>query len=409
MTERGPTILQIVPRLDAGGAELSAIEIAEAVSRAGGRAIVLSEGGRMASRIGEVGGELVTFPAGTKNPARLVANARAIAAMIRREGVDLVHARSRAPAWSALWAARLAGTPFVTTYHGAYNETNAAKRLYNGVMARGDVVIANSRYTRQLIESRYGTAAERLVVIHRGIDEAAFDPSAVAAERIARLRQAWGVAEGQRVVLLAARLTAWKGQSVLIAAARMLAERGRLGNAVIVLAGDAQGRDGYVARLTEEIAAAGLNERVRMPGHVSDMPAAFAAAFVTAVPSTEPEAFGRSAAEAQAMGCPVIASRLGAPQETVRAAPEVDAGARTGWLVTPGDAGALADALAEALQLDPAQRAAIGERARRHALAGFTLTAMKRATLQVYDRLLATRLTAAFDATCDVNRVVAER
>lgn len=408
MSERRPTILQIVPRLDAGGAELSAIEIAQAVSRAGGRAIVLSEGGRMAGRIGEVGGELVTFPAGTKNPAKLVANARAIAAMIRREGVDLVHARSRAPAWSALWAARMTGKPFVTTYHGAYNETNTAKRLYNGVMARGDVVIANSHYTRQLIESRYGTAAERLVVIHRGIDEAAFDPAAVPVERIARLRQAWGVAEGQRVVLLAARLTGWKGQSVLIEAARLLAERGRLADAVIVLAGDAQGRDGYVARLRSEIAAAGLGDRVRMPGHVSDMPAAFAAAFVTAVPSTEPEAFGRSAAEAQAMGCPVIASRLGAPQETVLAAPEVDAGTRTGWLVAPGAAGALAEALEEVLQLDPRQRAAIGERARRHVLAGFTLTAMKRATLQVYDRLLQTRLTAGFDAACGVNRVVAE-
>jgi glycosyltransferase involved in cell wall biosynthesis len=155
------------------------------------------------------------------------------------------------------------------------------------------------------------------------------------------------------------------------------------------------------------MAAAGLGDRVRLPGHVSDMPAAFAASFVTAVPSTEPEAFGRSAAESQALGCPVIASRLGAPQETVLAVPEVDSGARTGWLVAPGDAGALADALEEALQLDAAQRAVIGERARRHILAGFTLTAMKRATLQVYDRLLATRLTAAFDATCGVNRVVA--
>ena len=151
MAEKRPTILQIIPELDTGGAELSTIEIAEAIERAGGRAIVLSEGGRLVQRLRDTGAELQFFPAAAKNPVRLWWNGRRIAEVVRRDGVDLIHARSRAPAWSALMAARRTGLPFVTTYHGAYNEHSPLKRLYNGVMARGDVVIANSQYTACLL------------------------------------------------------------------------------------------------------------------------------------------------------------------------------------------------------------------------------------------------------------------
>ena len=221
-----PTILQIIPQLDAGGAELSVVEIAGAVARAGGRALVLAEPGRLAASIEAAGGEVMPFPAATKNPLRILANARSIARIATREGVDLIHARSRAPAWSALMAARRLGVPFVTTYHGAYNETNAVKRFYNSVMARGDATIANSHYTARLIADRYGTPPERLVVIHRGVDTARFDPERIAPERVAALRQAWGVEAGQRVILQAARLTRWKGQSVLIEAAARLLARG---------------------------------------------------------------------------------------------------------------------------------------------------------------------------------------
>jgi len=211
-----PTILQIVPQLDAGGAELSAVEIAEAIVRSGGRALVLSEPGRLTPRLTAVGGEAIAFPAATKNPFKLLANARAIRRITVTEGVDLIHARSRAPAWSALLAARQAAVPFVTTYHGAYGETNALKKLYNSVMARGDVVIANSRYTADLIASRYAVPRERLELIHRGVDVSAFDPQGIAPDRVAELRHRWGVAPEQRVILQAARLTRWKGQGVLI-------------------------------------------------------------------------------------------------------------------------------------------------------------------------------------------------
>ena len=188
MPQRHPTILQIIPELDTGGAELSTVEIAQAIASAGGRALVLSEGGRLASPLADVGGELIFFPAATKNPLRLFWNGETISRLIQSEKVDLIHARSRAPAWSALYAARKTGTPFVTTYHGAYNENGPLKKLYNSVMARADIVIANSRYTANLVEQRYGTDDQKIRVIFRGVDGEHFNPSIVSSDATNAMR-----------------------------------------------------------------------------------------------------------------------------------------------------------------------------------------------------------------------------
>jgi glycosyltransferase involved in cell wall biosynthesis len=392
VAEKRPTILQIIPELDTGGAELSTIEIAGAVQDAGGRAIVLSEGGRLVQRLRDVGAELEFFAAASKNPVRLLWNAHAIAKIVRREGVDLIHARSRAPAWSALIAARRTGIPFVTTYHGAYSEKTAIKRLYNSVMARGDLVIANSHYTADLIRMRYGTPSSRLRVIYRGLDEESYDPQGVTPDRVAALRQAWGITENQRVVLHAARLTGWKGQTVVIEAARLLNEAKKLQDAVFILAGDAQGRSGYLADLLRRIRTANLEGRVRLVGHVHDIPAALLVAHAAVVASTEPEAFGRAATEAQALGTPVIATDIGAPPETVLSPPRFAADRATGWLIPPSDPKRLADAVAAALSLSPDARAAMGARARAHVTSKFSLSAMKEQTLKVYDELLGTSL-----------------
>lgn len=398
MAARRPTILQIIPKLEAGGAERAVIDMAEAVVMAGGRALVLAEPGRLTPRLEAVGGEAIAFPASSKNPLKIVSNAGAIAALIAREGVSLVHARSRAPAWSGLLAARRAKVPFVTTYHGAYGETNAFKRAYNSVMARGDVTIANSGFTADLIAARYGLARDKIVVIHRGLDPAQFDPATVAAERVEALRRAWGVGPGQKVILQAARLTSWKGQGVLIAAAALLKARGLLGGAKVILAGDPQGRDGYVAELRQHIAREGLEQDVAIVGHVEDIAAAFLAAHVTVVPSTKAEAFGRSVTEAAAMACPVIASDIGAPPETMRAAPKTPLDQATGWLVRVSDADALAHALAAALTMSPEDRAAMGARARAHVMAHFTKRNLQLQTLAVYDRLLGIGLAARFES-----------
>lgn len=396
MAGERPTILQIIPRLDTGGAELSTIEITAAIVRAGGVALVATEGGRMSDRITAAGGEIIPFPAGTKNPLKISANAGALARLIRDRKVDLIHARSRAPAWSAWRAARRTGIPFVTTYHGAYAERGRLKRLYNSIMARADLVIANSRYTAGLVRARYGTSDARIRVIHRGVDMSRFDAEAVDHRRIEDLRRRWGVPDGQRVILQAARLTGWKGQSVLIDAFARIAGQPGFADDVLVLAGDAQGRDGYAEGLRTQIRDLGLAGRALLVGHVDDMAAAFATAHVTVVASIEPEAFGRAAAEAEALGCPVIATDIGAPRETVLAASAASPDAATGWLVPPGDSAALAASLSAALSLTAADRRAMGLRARDHIAANFTLDAMCRATLAVYDELLGTTLAARY-------------
>jgi glycosyltransferase involved in cell wall biosynthesis len=389
------TILQAVPRLDAGGSEQAAVEIAEALTRAGATALVATEGGRMATAITEGGGEIIPLPVASKNPLTILANARRLARLIEERSVDLVHARSRAPAWSAFLAARRTRRPFVTTYHGAYGDPGPLKSAYNSVMSRGDRVIANSRYTADLIGSRHPAARERIRVIYRGVDEGIFDANAVPPEAVASLRERWGVAPETKIVLQAARLTGLKGHRDTIEAAFLLAADGALDGAVVIFAGDAGSGSGYAQDLAALIARHGLEDKVRLVGHCGEMPAAFLAAQVALVPSLVPETFGRTSIEAQAMGCPVILSDVGALPETI-IAPEQDKSPFTGWLVPPGDAAALAAKIRLALNLAPEARTVLGTRACKRVAAKFTLRAMQLATLKVYDELLGTSLAARF-------------
>lgn len=383
----GRTILQIIPELEAGGAERTAVDIAEGLAHAGARALVATEGGRLVGELQAKGGVWVPFRAATKNPFSMLVNVRRLARICHDERVTLVHARSRAPAWVALGAARTLNIPFVTTYHGSYAGRSSVKVLYNSVMARGDAVIANSHYTAELIKSLYPQAAERITVIHRGTDFSVFSPMAVAPERVENLRKTWSVAPHERVVLLAARLTGWKGQKVLIEAAAKLRDAG-VRDVAYILAGDPQGRDSYVKDLDGLIEARKLSGIVRRVGHCTDMPAAFLAASVVTVPSTEPEAFGRSAVEAQAMGTPVVVSDLGAVPETVLSPPAVQPHERTGWRIPPSDPDALAQALGAALGLGASARIAMGVRAREHVERHFSLERMVASTLEVYSDLL---------------------
>ena len=371
-----PAILQVLPALRSGGVERGTLEIAEAQIAAGFRAIVASAGGEMVPALEALGAKHITLPLTAKSPWAMWRNAAALAALARAEGVALIHARSRAPAWSALIAARRLGLPFVTTYHGAYNEGFPGKRLYNSVMARGDRVIAISHFIADLIRARHGVDEARLRVIPRGVDPRRFDPALVSAERLAALRAAWGVAEGQPIIMLPARVTRWKGQMVLVEAMAQLP-----GDALALLVGDATERPAFQAELQARIAGLGLQDRVRLVGHATDMPAALMLADVVVHASTDAEAFGRTVIEAQAMARPVIASDLGAPRETV-------AEGITGWRTPPGDAAALAAALSRALAMTDSERAALGARARAAVLSGYTTAAMQAATMATYRELL---------------------
>lgn len=383
----GRTILQIIPDLNAGGAERTTVDIAEGLSQAGARALVATEGGRLVGELQTKGGIWVPFPAATKNPVAMAMNVGKLMRIMREERVDLVHARSRAPAWVAFAATRALKVGFVTTYHGAYNGKSAPKILYNSVMARGDVVIANSHFTAELIQKTHRIEAQRLRVIPRGTNFEAFAPERIGPDRVERIRRAWLTSPDDRIVLLAGRLTPWKGQRLLIEAAALLRDRGYR-DVVFILAGDPQGREAYLAELDAAIQARNLGSVVRRVGHVTDMPAALAASAVVTVPSTEPEAFGRVAVEAQAMGVPVVVSDLGAVPETVLAPPQVRPEQRTGWRVPANDAAALAEAVGLALDLKPSARDAMAGRARRHVERQFSLDQMISQTLDCYSALL---------------------
>jgi glycosyltransferase involved in cell wall biosynthesis len=376
------TVLQVVPALDTGGVEQTTLDVARAVVQAGGRALVASAGGRLEAELAARGGELIRLRMASKNPLQIYANGLRLGEIIRREKVGVVHARSRAPAYSAWMAARRTGAAFVTTYHGVYNARSGPKRLYNRVMARGDIVIANSTYTRDhLLLEHVGIDPKRVVAIPRGVDLGRFSPEVVSRERVEAVRASWGLQPDERrtVVLLAGRLTAWKGQALLIAALARLEGRER-DRILLVLAGDDQGRSVYRAELQAAAQALG-GEGVRITGHCADMPAAYLCADIAAAPSLQPEAFGRTAVEPQAMGRPVLAADHGAARETV-----LDG--VCGWRVRPGDPEAWAYALATALDTPPEMRRVMGEAGRERVERLFSLQAMTRATLQVYRRVL---------------------
>ncbi|MEP6968257.1 MAG: glycosyltransferase [Pseudomonadota bacterium] len=362
--------------MEGGGVEQATVDIALAVAHASRRSLVASRGGRLEGALARGGAGLVRLPVHSRNPLTMAVNAARLARVIARERVSLVHVRSRAPAFSALAAARLAGVPLIATYHGVYGARSPAKRWYNGIMTRGEVVIANSRFTRDHILAQHHPKPCKVVVIPEGIDTETFDPAAVSQGRIDAVRAGWEVAPGEerQIVLVAARLTSWKGHRVIIDA--LAARR----DVLLILAG-ASTASPYAAALTSLALSRGLIDHVRLVGPCEDMPAAYRLADLVAAPSTAAESFGRAVAEAGAMERVVLASRLGGPAETI-----VDG--RTGWLVAPGDVGAWAACLERALRTGRAERAAMGAAARARVTGLYGLAAMSEATFEVYRRVL---------------------
>jgi glycosyltransferase involved in cell wall biosynthesis len=372
------TVLQVLPALGAGGVERGTVEVAAALVQAGFRAIVASEGGKLEHDLARAGAAHITLPLATKSPIGMWRNARALADLVQAEKIDILHARSRAPAWSAHVAARRSGRHFVTTWHGTYNEDLPFKRRYNAVMGAGERVIAISRFIAEHLLARGAADPARVRVIPRGVDPQKFDPLAVNGARIEAMTRALALPDGVPIVLLPGRITRWKGQAVLVDAMALLART----DAIAVLLGDDQGREKFRAELQARVAELGLEGRVFLRPNVADMPAALKLASVVVSASTDPEAFGRVVIEGQAMGRPVVATDHGGAAETV-------VHEATGLLVPPGEPRALAEAIDRLLALDPLQAAALGLASRAHVLAqGYTTDAMCAATLDVYRELL---------------------
>ena len=373
-------VLQVIPELETGGAERTTIEIAEALVKAGHGALVASQGGAMEADLAAVGGELIRLPMATKNLLTAWSNAGALKRIVAERNIDIIHARSRAPAWSAFKAARESGAHFVTTYHGTYNAKSGLKRFYNSVMARGEAVIANSEFIRDHIVAEHGLDPAAITVIPRGVDIDRFEMTASVRQRGHDLASEWAVPESRFIAVLPARLTRWKGQLVAIEAmGRMKADGLKL--PVLVLVGGDQGRKGFREEIELAIGRHELEHHVWITGHCADMPAVFALADVALNPSTDPEAFGRTAAEASAAGLPVIVADHGGAREVVEQGV-------TGWRVPPGDAGALAKTLQEAMLLDRAARQSMGAAGRQRIVNRFTVHSLQESTLRVYRELL---------------------
>lgn len=373
----GPVILQVLPSLDTGGAERGTVDIAGAVQADGGTAIVASEGGPMENELKRIGALHLKMPLASKNPLVMHRNVSRLARAIESYGVDLVHARSRAPAWSARAAVRRTGRHFITTFHAPYNFSNALKKHYNAVMADGERVIAISEFIAKHVREHYKVDPTTLRVIHRGVDLARFDPDKVSAERMIQLSTRWRLPDGLPLILMPGRLTRWKGQGVLLEALRHLRDL----DYRCVLVGSDQGRTAYRRELEALITRNGLAEKVSLLDECKDMPAAYMLSDVVVSASTDPEGFGRIVGEAQALGRPVVASDHGGAREQLVAE-------RTGFLFPVGDAEALAASLRKALELSPEARARLHDEAIARVRQHFSKDQMCAKTIALYKEVL---------------------
>lgn len=372
-----PVILQVIPHLGAGGAEQGCIDIAAELVASGAEAIVVSNGGTRLHELQRAGATHIDLPVDSKNPFVMWQNIFRLRKLITKYEVDIVHARSRAPAWSALKACEGTAARFVTTCHAPYNIQNTAKKFYNSSIAKGERVIAISHYVADYLRANFGLGEDVIRIIHRGVPLDRFHPSLVTPERLVKLSREWRIPEGMNIVMLPGRLTRWKGQIEFIRALAQVVNEDAFG----LILGDEQGRVEYKDELFALIEELGLESKVRIVEHCNDMPAAYMLSTVVVSASTEPEGFGRVPVEAQAMGRIAIATNHGGAMETIIPG-------HTGWLIPPSDPEALAQAITAALSLTKEQRDMMAAQAMAHVSQHFSKTVMADKTLNVYAELI---------------------
>ena len=380
----GKVIVQILPSLErGGGVERGTLEIARAVIDAGGEAIVISNGGLLVSQLKRMGGRHFALPVHSKNPFRWFFIRLKLARVLAESKVNLVHIRSRAPAWMALSLSRWFGAKVVTTMHGRLYEQNWFKRFYTRIMIKSDRVIAISHYSKKRILEVFPRAEDRIEVIHRGVDLDIFSPDMVSPQRVVSLANMFGVPDDKRVIMLPARPTSWKGAEMLIEAVTLLSGEGE-DDFIVLLIGAASGSPRFQQNLVRLIERSGLEGKVWLCPLIDDMAAALMLADVVVMPSVTPEPFGRVAIEASAMGCPVVAFDHGGASETI-----IDG--KTGFLAQPTSRASLAQCLAQALALKAKQRRELASAARALVEANFTTAQMCAKTLAIYAKLLRIR------------------
>ena len=377
-------VLQVIPKLGYGGAETGCYDIAHYLAEKNCESFIITSGGELIKFINKKKEKLIRLPVHTKNPLLMILNSIILIGIILFYNISIVHARSRAPAWSCLVATKLTRRKFVTTFHGTYNFSGKLKKFYNSVMVRSDLIIAGSNFIFSHIKENYSEilqSKKKFLVIFRGINIDYFDPTTKLETEEKKLLKSWEIIKEKKIILVPGRLTSWKGQELLIESVNLVnAELGYEAFIVVILGSD-QGRDLYKKQLIRLIEQYRLNKQIKFIEHCDDMALAYKVSDIIISPSIEPEAFGRVAVEAQSMEKIIIASNIGGSNETI-----IDK--KTGFLFEAGNARALSKKIMNIITMDQTSLQLIGKEGRKNVIKKFNVEKMCFSTYSEYKRLV---------------------
>lgn len=373
-----PTILQVVPALFSGGVERGTIEIAKMLKEHDYNVIVVSSGGALVGELIAANIPHIKMNSASKNPLTIWKNARLLSEIIKKHEVDIVHARSRAPAWSCYMATQSTNVKFITTFHGVYNISGYAKLLYNSVMVKGEKIIAVSNFVKQHILNNYKIAEDKIIVIPRGVDYYYFDNKNISEDKLLKCKKKYGIPNNVPILLLPSRMTSWKGHITLVEALGRLKHR----DFYCLMVGDLSKHPNFIIRVKSLINSLKLQSKIQIFGNEADMQTLYAASDTVLSTSIEPEAFGRTITEGQAMEKIVIASNIGGTAETI-----LDG--QTGFHVKPNNSADLGEKIEHCLSiLGTKEGRIIGQKARKAVIDNFSLELMLNKTLDIYKKIL---------------------
>ena len=376
-------ILQIIPNMEIGGAERTVLEITSFLKDTEFSSLVLTSGGKLIGELEKENIEVIKLKIDKKNPYSIIKNFFLFIKIFREKKIDLIHDRSRAPAWSAIFAAKKIGIPVLTTWHGHVSNSSFIKKIYNSIMLKGDAVIANSAYTAERISKIYKIDLNKIDIISRGVNVESFERSKFSNTEIRNMRKMWSVDDNKIIILFPARLTRWKGHLVTIEAINLLKKEKFFDHVIFLFAGEKAGAENYIKKLNSIITKFKLQENIKLVERIENMPLAYLASDIVLSPSIEPEPFGRIPIEAQAAGKTIIASDHGAVKDTIK-----NGNNFTGFKVKPNDPQALSIAIKQSITMDKKDLTKMHERAISNVKNNFSLENMCKKTLEVYKRLL---------------------
>ena len=378
-------VLQVIPKLGYGGAETGCYDLAHFLPEQGCKSFIVTSGGVLLKFIKKEKVKVFRLPVQSKNPILILFNAIIISLIILIYNINIVHARSRAPAWSCLIATKITSRKFVTTFHGTYNFSNRFKKFYNSVMVRSHLIIAGSNFIFSHINENYGdfflNRKRKLLVIFRGINANYFNPQKISLSKIEKFSKKNSIDRNKFIILLPGRLSFWKGQKIFIEALKLLSEQNNNQPFEGIIIGDDQGRSVYKKQLIALVERYRLKKIIKFIDHCDEMPVAYKIANLVCSCSSEPEAFGRISVEAQSMGIPIIASDIGASTETI-------VKDKTGFLFKSGDSNALTNAIIMVMQKDYNSLKSIGFEGRKNILKKFDVDKMCHTTFTEYKKLI---------------------